>query len=498
MLQHKLTNQHRDQICGQDYSHSWVTDVGHCLDIYQYAKDYAGQCALEVGSFFGHGTLALSLAGLDLRACDPDINTLPQRQNLCPNVQHVQMTGEQELAEPGTYAVIFHDSYHGEAVVPELVRYWKNKLDQGGLLIVHDVNEFNLSNFLAAIGNPPHRVTADNRGRTLGMFWKPERLSTARNNLVFVTSCDAKFAPGARGLVRSIRKFHGNAVDIIIMFSGRDQKFAQFCTAHNVELLHADAVNDWLPALVHQQPRFRDDTTHAHHPDFTIQPEWPQTPILADWRAGNDRIHYTHPLNCKSYVLLYAAAVKRYAAIFDIDCDAFLLAPIDKLLSEHSAPNTIIGFDDGSDELKGLPIYGVPRPESFDKAAYAFNAGVVLFQNGPGVTDMLHEFAFYCDSPYHWNHSGYFADQGILRALTAARHIQGKINFKRLERTNWNPSWFVAEDLELRGTTWINKRNNQPQFIWHGAGGEKLWTGKYKSPSVNAAWKWIGGEIVKD
>ncbi len=156
-----------------DYSHPWVTGCDHIIDIYQYAKDYAGQNALEVGSFRGHGAYALYLAGLNVRSCDPDRTHMAERQALCPGAAFVLATGEYELKAPAQYAVIFHDSYHGEQVVPELLEFWQKKLMPGGLLIVHDTDAFNMTNFLEKLGKPEYRNTFDAKKRGLGFFWKP-------------------------------------------------------------------------------------------------------------------------------------------------------------------------------------------------------------------------------------------------------------------------------------------------------------------------------------
>jgi hypothetical protein len=162
----------RQQLIGLDYGHEYITDVNHVLDIYQYAKDYAGRTAVEIGSFWGNATAALSLAGLRVKSCDPDPQTLSRRQAAAPAAEFALVTGEWELQLPEKYAVVFHDSMHGETIVPEIVNFWDTKLDDDGLLIVHDVDQFNLTNFLARIGNPVYSVTSDAKKRTLGFFWK--------------------------------------------------------------------------------------------------------------------------------------------------------------------------------------------------------------------------------------------------------------------------------------------------------------------------------------
>jgi hypothetical protein len=56
-------------------------------------------------------------------------------------------------------------------MIPELVRYF-GYVQSGGVLIVHDTNELNLSELIAKLGYPENRTTADDRMRTLSMFWK--------------------------------------------------------------------------------------------------------------------------------------------------------------------------------------------------------------------------------------------------------------------------------------------------------------------------------------
>jgi hypothetical protein len=165
---------HAYQLLNQlDYSHPWVTAPDHIFDIWQYAKDYAGETALEIGSFQGHGACALSMANLRVKSCDPDPSHLFVRQQLCPQVTFSLTTGAEELVDSTQYAVVFHDSYHGERVVPELLDYWHKKITPGGLLIVHDTDQLQLGNFLDKLGKPPYRVTFDQRKRGLGFFWRP-------------------------------------------------------------------------------------------------------------------------------------------------------------------------------------------------------------------------------------------------------------------------------------------------------------------------------------
>jgi hypothetical protein len=55
--------------------------------------------------------------------------------------------------------------------VPELIKYYNTKINKGGVLIVHDVDTFNVSNFLSLIGTPRHTIATDEIGRQLGVFY---------------------------------------------------------------------------------------------------------------------------------------------------------------------------------------------------------------------------------------------------------------------------------------------------------------------------------------
>jgi hypothetical protein len=82
------------------------------------------------------------------------------------------MSGQEELAQPEKYDLIFHDSEHGDHIIPELASFFHTKLNQGGKLIVHDVNDLTLELLLSALGEVEHTITTDYRGRQLGTFWR--------------------------------------------------------------------------------------------------------------------------------------------------------------------------------------------------------------------------------------------------------------------------------------------------------------------------------------
>ena len=155
------------QLLELDYSHPWVTDKNHIVDIYNEACKHKGT-ALDVGTFQGHSAKALHLAGLEVHTMDIDYENFKH----APFAEPLHFYSECYSGRPESFSVIMHDAQHGEQIVPELIRYW-SYVSRGGVFIVHDTNELNLSNLIAQLGYPENKTTADGRGRFLSMFWKP-------------------------------------------------------------------------------------------------------------------------------------------------------------------------------------------------------------------------------------------------------------------------------------------------------------------------------------
>jgi len=55
---------------------------------------------------------------------------------------------------------------------PNLLKFFKDKLTEGGILAVHDVDSLDLKKLLKAIKPIHHTITTDERGRQLGVFYK--------------------------------------------------------------------------------------------------------------------------------------------------------------------------------------------------------------------------------------------------------------------------------------------------------------------------------------
>lgn len=161
-----------------DYRHNWFTDAEHIVEVYQVAKEYAGGRALEIGSFRGHSTLALALAGLDVTSYDFDRKTAHVREGLLKRygqpVHFLNKDGFHELDRPGSYDVVMQDADHGDHIRLELEVFWDLKVKPVGMLIVHDVNLLNLAALVAAISPEAALVTVDGRGRQMAYFRKQD------------------------------------------------------------------------------------------------------------------------------------------------------------------------------------------------------------------------------------------------------------------------------------------------------------------------------------
>lgn len=162
---------------GLDYSHLWTTDVRHIWDIHDEAAKHKGR-ALELGSYMGHSTLALALAGLDVTVYDIDTTMFPYRRDLLKRngfkAKWINNYSQKALDwEQQDFTVIFHDAEHGNQIIPELVEMWDKLLLSGGVLIVHDTEQLNMFDLANRLGHPVIKSTRDERNRELSMFWKP-------------------------------------------------------------------------------------------------------------------------------------------------------------------------------------------------------------------------------------------------------------------------------------------------------------------------------------
>ena len=156
-----------------DDSDTWSTARQHFIEIHETAKRYRGGNALEVGTFTGMGAMSIRLAGMDVKTIDITTEFLPRCTHLWSGweIDFQKMSGKDELFLPDKYDLIFHDSEHGDHIIPELASFFHTKLNRGGKLIVHDVDVLNQALLLSELGDPEHTITTDYRGRQLGTFW---------------------------------------------------------------------------------------------------------------------------------------------------------------------------------------------------------------------------------------------------------------------------------------------------------------------------------------
>jgi len=173
-MSHRTPEQIRHKIRSLDYSHPWTTDVEHIIEIFDKALSCGGKTALEIGSFRGHATYAIAASGLSLTSFDLDRQYEKERMMLLQEyeVRWNLKSGQESLKDGNRYDFIFHDSDHGNHMIPELAGFFKLKLTEKGIMMVHDVDALNITSLLKEMGNPDYKETVDGRRRKMGTFYK--------------------------------------------------------------------------------------------------------------------------------------------------------------------------------------------------------------------------------------------------------------------------------------------------------------------------------------
>ena len=317
-------------------------------------------------------------------------------------------------------------------------------------------------------------------------------LTEPATKLVFTSCCDEGFTYGAMGLIKSIRKFYTSDEADIVIFSAKGSPYLEaFCNHYEVILISSESILDWVGPVIFGGNDIQNATKHFFHPNAeSVDSEGFDYPALL-----NAHLHSLHPLKLKAYCTAYCLCVLTYEKVVHIDADAFLLCRVDEIFDLHGDSDTVIAFSDAAEGMEHISqLYGFEPPEQFNPSDYAFNAGIVFYRNGPGVRKLMRQFMYFIDSPLHFECSGPYKDQSVLRSLVATHHQQGIINYICRDKVNWNPTWNAADNLEYHNGVWVNTANNQIQRIWHGAGGAKLWNGGQGS-HVRDAWFWVGGNL---
>jgi hypothetical protein len=312
---------------------------------------------------------------------------------------------------------------------------------------------------------------------------------TRIDKLCFASCCNRLFYPGAVGLARSVRRFYSAAEASLVVFFDEDMRGleTEFIDL-GCEIHWTAELESWILPTVYQRPEYAADRTHYFHPAWSHEPGLEHG---SPAECGFSHIRNKHPLNVKAYCTGWCLVHEGYSRVVHIDSDAFLLSRIDDAWRRASGKDWVLGWNDGDDSIEKFERMFHAKRTAFDTKRYTFNGGVVFYRNGPGIHRLMLDFMFYIESDCHYHQFG--NDQGLLRALVMYHVQEGNIQLDIAEGSCWNPTWFRADELELRGEEWFNLNAGGKQFIWHGAGGEKLWSGKYKAPGVNQAWGWIMG-----
>lgn len=323
------------------------------------------------------------------------------------------------------------------------------------------------------------------------------RNGNSKNKLVFTSCYNKNFEYGAKGLISSIRKFYNkDEADIILFLDYEDEEHLTWLNANNVEYHFFKDIEKWALKYFECE-RYLTDDSHFYHKNWKEIQNLPNkdTNNREKYGVGFDKIRHLHPLNVKAYCTGYCILEKNYDKTIHIDCDAFILSNID-MIWDNVENDSVIGWDDPyTGWAKNFKVM-YKKEYTGNVNDYSFNAGIIAYKNGDNIKKLITDFMFYIESCYHFCYSG-MLDQGIIQSLVAVYHLDKSINFHMHDRTNFNPTWQVSDNLSFIQNEWINLKNNKKQYMWHGAGGAKLWSGDYKSDSVNLAWKYVGGEFVK-
>lgn len=172
-------------IRNQDYSHPYTTSLDHVLALYNTILDHKLERICELGSYKGISTIALAygakanagfVCAVDL--CDEIDNK--QRvacwQTVQPPVMRyifpIKNSSKNFLENcDSQFDFIYHDSKHGNEIIPELDLAW-HRLPIGGMLAVHDYEQIADRNFKISIEKNAADILTDDRGRQLAIFKK--------------------------------------------------------------------------------------------------------------------------------------------------------------------------------------------------------------------------------------------------------------------------------------------------------------------------------------
>jgi predicted O-methyltransferase YrrM len=183
----ELLESTRRDILSLDDSHGYTTDINHIYELFAAALDRNCKSIVEIGSYLGVSTLALSylqrfyplhsIVSVDL--CDEILSDYRQNYWNKNGVNYIESKDcsswdfINNAKQNGIkYDFIFHDAQHGDTVVPEYIAL-STMINEGGVLTMHDLDQItDLNDLISKINFKSHKLITDSKGRTTGIFYK--------------------------------------------------------------------------------------------------------------------------------------------------------------------------------------------------------------------------------------------------------------------------------------------------------------------------------------
>jgi hypothetical protein len=202
--------------------------------------------------------------------------------------------------------------------------------------------------------------------------------------------------------------------------------------------------------------------------------------------------HEISPLKTKVYIQRYVIdRLEPGDVMVYLDADAFLLAPITKLLN-NAKPDTVQAVN--TREPEGLPFYREitgEEPIGFNEPDWRLNAGFAIYGIGKGVKKFAKTLTDVVANEYLWAIARH--DQNISRSLLAYAARKGWLTVDGIvDSAHWNPMPGECPALSLHDDgRWINHADGKQQFIYHAIGpSSKPWLTP-KHPTLRIAFDWV-------
>lgn len=176
----------RQDILNLDDSHGYTTDINHIYELFNAALERKCKSIVEIGSYLGVSTLALSYVNrfypidiISIDLCDEIDSTYRQKYWSKRDVDYIRSIDWStqnfidKARESGSkFDFIFHDAQHGDIVIPEYIAL-STLINTGGVLAMHDLDQItDLPGLIRKINFSHYRLLTDNKKRITGIFYK--------------------------------------------------------------------------------------------------------------------------------------------------------------------------------------------------------------------------------------------------------------------------------------------------------------------------------------